>query len=147
MPRAYSSGVIDASADQVWSVVRDFGRVDRFLPPVAHSELIEGTDRQIGAVRRLTLAEGGATLDERLLDIDDRDRQLSYEFAGDNPFGARNYRATVRVSPISEPEGAFVEWWADFEADPAEVDTLVGIFADGVFGSGIRSLRETFAGS
>ncbi|ETT28252.1 benzoate-CoA ligase [Rhodococcus aetherivorans] len=145
MPRAYSSGVIDASADQVWSVVKDFGRVDSFLPPVAHSELIDGATTQIGVVRRLALADGGATLDERLLDLDDRRRQLSYEFAGDNPFGARNYRATVRVSPIGEPEGAFVEWWADFEADPAEVDTLVGVFADGVFGSGIRSLRTMFA--
>lgn len=93
-------------------------------------------------MRRLVLAHGGDVLDERLLDVDDRERTLSYEFAGGNPFGVWDYRATLRVCPVTDPGGAFIEWFADFEAEPTQVGRLVDMFSNNVFGDGIRGVRD-----
>ncbi|TQM43352.1 SRPBCC family protein [Pseudonocardia cypriaca] len=143
MPRAYASGVVPASADAVWSHIRDFDSLPKWHPAITASELTSGTGAEVGAVRKLTLGDGGIVV-ERLLVLDDPDRSLTYEFL-ENPFGARRYVATLRVAPVTATGEAFVEWWAEFDADAADEKRLTDFFADGVYGGGIGALREHFA--
>ncbi|MBB4686740.1 SRPBCC family protein [Amycolatopsis jiangsuensis] len=145
MPRPYASGVVAASVDKVWAQVRAFGDVSAFLPAVSHSELVEGVDGQVGAVRRLTLGAGGDPFDEQLLTLDDAGRTLTYTFPGANPFGVRRYVSTVRVSPVTDTGETFVEWWAEYDADAGQEAELDRTFAQGVYSSGIAGLRELLA--
>jgi polyketide cyclase/dehydrase/lipid transport protein len=143
MPRPYASGVVPASADAVWSHVRDFNSLSNWHPAITASELTSGTGAEVGAVRRLTLGDGGIVV-ERLLTLDDAGRSLTYEFM-ENPFGARRYISTLRVAPVTATGEAFVEWWAELDAEEADEKRLTDFFADGVYGGGIAALREHFA--
>ena len=53
---------VDASADAVWALFRDFGGVQRFSPAI---EKVEVSGSGIGAVRTLSVP-GGVQLQERL---------------------------------------------------------------------------------
>jgi hypothetical protein len=142
MPRPYASGVVAAPVETVWAQVRAYNDLPAFLPAIGHSELVEGVDGQVGAVRRLTLAAGGDPFDERLLVLDDPGRTLTYTFTGANPFGVRRYLSTIRVSPVTDTGESFVEWWAEFDSDAGEEAELVRTFADDVFAGGIAGLRK-----
>jgi hypothetical protein len=144
MPRPYASGVVPASADAVWSHVRDFDGLPTWHPAITGSELTEGgSGAEVGAVRKLTLGDGGVVV-ERLLELNDADRRFAYEFV-ENPFGARRYVATLRVAPVTATGQAFVEWWAEFDAEGADEQRLTEFFADGVYRSGIAALQDRFA--
>ena len=60
MTKVYRSAVIDAPADKVWKLVRDFNGLPKWHPAIATSEIEGGlpADR-VGCVRRFTLQ--GAT--------------------------------------------------------------------------------------
>ncbi|MCD2186735.1 SRPBCC family protein [Actinomycetospora soli] len=142
MPRPYASGVVAAPVEKVWAQLRAFNDLPSWHPALSHSELVEGVDGQVGAVRRLTMAAGGDPFDERLITLDDTIRSLTYTFAGANPFGVRRYLSTVRVCPVTDTGETFVEWFAEYDADAAQEEELNRTFAEGVFATGIRELRE-----
>jgi hypothetical protein len=143
MPRAYASGVVPAPAEQVWALIRDFDGLPGWHPGVGSSSLTEGgSGAEVGAVRRLTLADGGVVV-ERLLTLDDADRTFTYEIL-ESPFAVRRYGATVRVLPVTDVGHAFVEWWSEFDAEGADEPGLTETFAGGVFGSGISALQSRF---
>ena len=146
MPRPYASGVVAAPVDKVWARVRAFDDLPAFLPAIGHSELVEGVDGQVGAVRRLTLAAGGDPFDERLLVLDDPGRIMTYTFTGANPFGVRRYVSTIRVSPVTDTGESFVEWWAEYDAEAGQEEELNRVFALDVYGGGIAGLRTLLAG-
>ena len=145
MPRPYASGVVAAPADQVWALLRNFNGLPRFMPAIGNSELVEGVDGQVGAVRRLTLAAGGDPFDERLIHLDDTDRILTYCFTGANPFDVRRYVSTVRVAPITDTGESFVEWWSEYDADAGQEEALDRTFADDVYAGGIAGLRAALS--
>ena len=142
MPRPYASGVVAAPVEKVWAVVRDYNALPTWLGAIGHSELVEGVDGQVGAVRRVTLADGGDPFDERLLHLDDADRTLTYTFTGANPFDVRRYVSTIRVAPVTDTGESFVEWWCEYDADGDREAELDATFADGVYAGGIAGLRK-----
>ena len=142
MPRPYASGVVAAPVDKVWAQVRAFNDLPAFLPAIGHSELVEGVDGQVGAVRRLTLAAGGDPFDERMIVLDDPGRSYTYTFTGANPFGVRRYISTVRVCPVTDTGESFIEWWAEYDADAGEEEELTRTFAQDVYAAGIEGLRK-----
>lgn len=140
MPRAHASGVVAAPVAAVWSVVRDFDGLPTWMPGIRASNL-EGANYAAGTVRRLTLANGGQ-IAERLVSIDDRERLLSYEFAGPNPFGVTSYLSSMRVSPITDSDTTLIEWWADFDAEAAAVDAVARTLTTEVYAVGVSGLRS-----
>lgn len=144
MPRPYASGVVAAPAYRVWALLREFNGLPGYMPGLDRSELVEGQEGQVGAVRRLTLAAGGDTFEERLLALDDAQRTCSYAFRGANPFGVRRYVCTVRVSEITDTGDAYVEWSAEFDADEAQEEELTRSFA-GSYAGGIEGVRKVLA--
>jgi hypothetical protein len=143
MPRPYASGVVPASADEVWEVVREFDGLPAWLAAIESSELTAGSEGTVGAVRRLTLGDGGVVT-EKLITLDDADRSYTYTFIDENPFGCRRYVSTVRVAPVTDTGQAFVEWWSEFDAEGADEEMLTDLFANGIYGAGIAALQERF---
>lgn len=142
MPRPHASGVIDAPVDQVWTLLKDFGKISALATAIEHSELVG--EAGVGAVRRLTLGDG-VNVEERLVALDELSTTLMYEIVGANPFNVRRYVATVRVSPVTDTGESFVEWWAEFDADAAAETDLVALFSNGVFADVIAGIRSHLA--
>lgn len=146
MPKSYASGLVPASADDVWGVIRSFDGLAGWHPAIETSEIEGGGSRQeVGCVRRLTLA-GGGSVAERLLMLDDAGRSYTYEFTDAGPFAVRSYRSTISVTPVTATGQAFVQWWAWFDADADAEAQLATTFADAVFAAGIAALGERFGG-
>jgi hypothetical protein len=142
MPNPYASAVINATADEVWSYVRDFGNIAEWLPSIETCEIEDEGDGGVGTVRRLTGA-GDAVFRERLVALSDADRSLSYDFV-ESPFPVRRLRATIRVAPVTDSGQAFVEWSGVFDADAGDEDRMTKIFAKAVYAAGLDGLRKRF---
>jgi hypothetical protein len=146
MPKPYASGIVPASADQVWELVKQFNGLPGWLPPITASEIEGGgSGQEVGSVRRLTLGEDGQ-VSEILLTMDDDDRSYTYAFTDSGPFPVRSYRSTIRVAPITSTGQSFVEWWAWFDSDAEHEQQMIDTYANGVYGAGIEGLVKHFGG-
>lgn len=145
MPKAYASSVINAPADTVWAAIRDFNGLPDWHPGIADSVIEEGKrGDQVGAVRSFHLKDG-AHIRERLLSHSDAERCYAYNFET-TPFEVLNYHATLRVTPVTDGNRTFIEWWTTFDCPVEKIDEWVGIFAKGVFQSGFDALKARFGG-
>ena len=145
MPKAYASTVLNAPAGEVWALIRDFNALPVWHPGIAGSEIEEGkAGDQVGGVRSFSLKDG-AHLRERLLSFSDVDRHYTYNFEK-TPFSVLNYHAALRVTPVTDGNRAFVEWWTTFDCEPEKIDDWVHTFAGIVFKSGLDALKERFGG-
>ena len=144
MARSYASTVIDAPADAVWQRVRDFnGLADWHGGLVATSEIEDGrAGDQVGAVRSFTLVDG-THIRERLLSHSDAERSYSYNFEK-TPFDVDDYHATLRVTPVTDGDKSFVEWWTTYDCDRDKQEHWVGFFASQVFQGGFDALKDHF---
>ena len=84
---------IDASPDDVWDAVRDFGAV--------HQRLAPGfvTDARLEGDARIVTFHNGNVAREVLVDCDDTRRRLVYAIIGER---VRHYNASVQVAPDGE---------------------------------------------
>lgn len=144
MPRPYTSGIVDAAPEKVWQLAREFNGLPGWLSAVAASTLTTGVEGQVGAVRHLTLADGGE-FDEELLGLDNEARTQTYRIVGDNPFGVRRYVATLRVAPLTMTGQTFVEWWSEYDADADREAELTQVFQSAIYEAGITALQERFS--
>jgi uncharacterized protein YndB with AHSA1/START domain len=143
--RSYASTVIAAPADQVWERIRDFNGLPEWHGGmVAESEIEEGkAGDQVAGVRSFKLADG-THLRERLLEHSDLERSYTYSFEK-TPFDVDNYCATIRVTPVTDGDQSFVEWWTTFDCDRDKLGHWEGFFASQVFQGGFDALKAHFA--
>ena len=143
MIKVYTSSVIDAPADAVWARVRDFNGLPQWTPFVAESRIEEGlpVDR-IGCVRNFRLKDGGA-IRERLLTLSDYDYQCSYAIL-ESPMGVTNYVATLKLTPVTDGNRTFAEWWAEFDCAVEREGELAQSIGQGVFQAGLDALKGLF---
>ena len=144
MIKVYTSSVIDAPADAVWAHVRDFNGLPRWTPFVAESRIEERqpADR-IGCVRNFRLKEGGL-IRERLLTLSDYDYQCSYSIL-EGPLGVENYVATLKLTPVTEGNRTFAEWWAEIDCASKREAALAEQIGQGVFQAAFDSLNKVVA--
>ena len=146
MTLAYVSTTFEQDADAVWAVLGDFHGLPAWVSRIRSGEAEGGSGRgPVGGIRRLSLEPDGRTARERLVRYDDLDRSYSYEFADEIPFAASTYRGTVRVRPITDTGGSFVEWYGEFDADPAAADQLTRTFR-GIYLAFLEELRAHLRG-
>ena len=144
MARAYASAVIAAPVDRVWAIIRDFNGLPDWHPAITRSEIEDGKSGDtVGAVRSFYLANG-AHAREQLVALDDRQRTLSYIFATP-AFPVADYVSHMRVSPVTDGGGAFVEWSAEFEERPEDAGKYVDAVANGIFAAGLKALKAKLA--
>ncbi|MFD0903808.1 SRPBCC family protein [Actinomadura sediminis] len=151
MPRSYASAVLNATADDVWSYLRDFGNVAEWMPGVETGVIEDGgpADR-IGCVRRL-IGPGDSVFRERLTAHDDAGRAYRYEIL-ECPLPVRDVRGRLRVSPVTGPVTgpdtgpgrSFVEWSADFTADAGDELAMGRTLERGIYATGLEALARRF---
>lgn len=141
MPKAYASTVIEAPAERVWAAIRDFNALPAWTGGlIARSEIEEGKKGdQVGGVRSIHLGDG-AHIREQLLSHSDAERSYSYNFQK-TPFDVQNYHATICVTPVTDGDKAFVEWWTTFDCDVAKSGEWIKTFAKDVFQGGLDALK------
>ena len=126
---------VEASADAVWDLFRDFGGIQRFSAGI---EKVELSGSGIGAVRTITVP-GGVTLQERLEAFDDRGRRLQYAIVG-GPIPVSGYLATIEVKDEGSP-ACRIDWSSHFEPKGISDDQARGMI-EGVYKGGIAGVKK-----
>ena len=146
MALSYASTVIDAPADAVWARIRDFNGLATWYPEaIATSEIEDGkAGDQVGGVRSFTLGDG-THLREKLLAHSDETRSYTYDFQK-TPFDVDNYQATIRVTPVTDGNASFVEWWTTFDCDRDQQEHWTGFFGNEIFQNGFEALKKRMRG-
>ena len=144
MVQVYTSSVIDASADTVWSRVRDFNALPQWHPAIADSRIENGQpgDR-VGCIRHFHLKDGGA-IREQLLALSDYEYSCTYSIL-ESPMGVSGYTATLKLTPVTDGARCFAEWSAEFECEPGRERELTDVVGNDVFQGGFDALKRHFA--
>ncbi len=125
MGRCYNSITVNASADKVWALLRNFHDLGWAAGVVENLEVVgDRAADQLGAKRILNGA-----FHETLIALNDADRSLQYRIDdGPGPVArdaVANYIGRVRVAPITADGTTFVEWSSSYDsADDAAVGNL-----------------------
>ena len=117
---------IDASAEEVWDALRDWGAI--------HERLVPGfvTDAQLDGEDRIVTFFNGAVVREILVDLDEEGRRLVWSVV-DGPYSHHNGAAQV----FAEGEGCRFVWTADLLPNEAAAPTAE------MMEQGIEVLKET----
>lgn len=132
---------INAKADAVWAKVNNFGDLGAWHPAVKSTEIVSGENNKKGAVRLLTLQDGG-TIKEQLKKYDAKKHSFTYTILeGVLPVSA--YRSTVTVDAVSDSVSK-VTWSGSFkrkdtsstpaqgQGDKDAVDTIKAVYEAGL---------------
>ncbi|OBB78032.1 hypothetical protein A5760_22615 [Mycobacterium colombiense] len=132
---------LGASAQQVWSLVTDFGRFVEMLV-ASRDGTVRTRGAGVGMLRTVTV--GGEHMIERLDEIDERRWRTRYSMIATGPFPVADYRATITLNPLGENRcaltwaGSFIPHGAS-ESDAAEA-------VRSVYVEGIALMRQRFGG-
>ena len=108
---------IPASADQLWAYIGGFSSLASWAPGVSLSEIVEGDDNTVGAVRKLTL-ENGFSFCERCEIFESSERRNGYTIL-DNAMNLFDYHAILQALPGDGDNQATLSWTTKFET-PAD---------------------------
>ena len=144
MVQVYTSSVIDAGADTVWSRIRDFNALPQWHPGIADSRIenSQPSDR-VGCIRHFHLKDGGR-IREQLLALSDYEYSCTYSIL-ESPMGVSGYTATLKLTPVTDGGRCFAEWSAEFECESGREAELTQAIGSGVFQGGFDALKRHFA--
>jgi mxaD protein len=141
---------IQAPAGKVWDAVKNFDQLNTWLPPVAKDEIVEGTNNTPGAVRLLTLKDGG-TVKEKLLSYSPAGRTFRYSIL-ESVLPVSHYTSVLTVKSAGKGKST-VTWSGRFkrknegpspgdkENDQAATDTIHGVYQ-----AGLSTLKKMLEG-
>nr|WP_271209468.1 SRPBCC family protein [Rhodococcus wratislaviensis]GLK34014.1 hypothetical protein GCM10017611_08570 [Rhodococcus wratislaviensis] len=137
--RIERSVTIQASADDVWRVVRDFFAIAEWHPTVPEPKAIPGSPGDCPGATRVFNAGTASESIERLIEHNDEGRFFVYELL--NPrFPITDHRGRITVSP--DALGAVVQWVTTFHSTDETAVELDGVLGDGVFAPGLTALSR-----
>lgn len=103
---------INAPAAKVWGKVGNFGDLGAFHPAIAKTEILSGKNNTAGAVRLLTLQDGG-TVNETL--TSHSSDKMSYAYViNESVLPVSNYSANIQVKAMTASTTKVV-WSAKFK--------------------------------
>ena len=132
---------INAPVEVVWSKVNNFGDLGAWHPAVAKTEIIKGKNNVKGAVRLLTLQDGG-TIKEKLLFYNAKGMTFKYQIL-EGVLPVSSYVSWISVKR-SKTGATTVVWKSSFmrkdtSASPAEgqddaaaVETITSVYKAGL---------------
>ncbi len=143
--------IIDATAAKVWAAAKDFDALNTWHPAVAKDEIVAGKNDKVGAVRLLTLQDGG-TIKEKLLGFDAAAHSFRYAIL-EGVLPVSHYTSTFRVRPAGKGK-AEVTWSGQFKrkdtsatpAGGADDNTAVTAIG-GVYQGGLDNLKKVVEGA
>ncbi|HET6965694.1 MAG TPA: SRPBCC family protein [Acidimicrobiales bacterium] len=123
---------IAAPLEKVWALVSDFtGFVE------AQGMTCKSQGEGIGMTRTIEL--GGASITERLEELDDGTHTTSYSIV-ESPLPVTGYQAWIAASEASDGTTQ-IRWWSTFEpagGDEAAVSDMIS----GIYSSGIAGIKK-----
>ena len=138
-----STSVIPAPAKRVWSLVRDFNAMPEWNATIRGSRIENGPADRIGCRRVLTFDDGSVWIHE-LTQLCDAEMTIAYAIVGTPPatkIPMRDYRAVIRLEPVTDGDLCFIAWRATLETDR---EAAVRERAGAVFQSGFEGLKRRF---
>ena len=127
---------LNVPVDMVWDAISKIGRLDVWFP-IIETCRVEGQGS--GAVRRMTLVNGGGEIKDTIEDVDPVRRRLVY-LRPISPFPVTHYRGTVEVLESYDGLGVMV-WTIDFESNPEDAQSVADI-VKGAIGDGIDGMEK-----
>ncbi|SNR65716.1 Polyketide cyclase / dehydrase and lipid transport [Methylobacillus rhizosphaerae] len=144
---------INASADKVWALVKDFGNWQKWHPAVESTKLDKRKDEsgEEQTVRLLTL-KGGGTILENLKSIDEEGKQIKYGII-EGVLPVSDYYSTVTVKPVDGGKSE-VKWMGRFyrvyklnpPIPPGQDDKSALDAVNGVYDTGLANLKKVAEG-
>lgn len=132
---------IDAPADAVWAKVKDFDKLNTWHPAVAKDEIVEGKANEVGAVRLLTLGDGG-TVKEKLTAFDDAGKTFGYTIV-ESVLPVAEYNSKLVVAADGDKKST-VTWSGSFKhAEKADDKTATDTITS-VYSTGLDALKKSF---
>ena len=129
----------DMSAADLWKKVGDFNGLNTWHPAIAKSEIVKGTNNEVGAHRKLTLGDG-ATIVEELAARDDAGMTLTYTIV-EAPLPVTDYKSTITVTADGDAKSKLT-WGSTFKpaagTEAAKAQEIVG----GIYQAGIDNLGK-----
>lgn len=144
------TATVDAPAAKVWDAVKNFDGLNTWHPAVASDQIVEGKNNQVGAVRLLTLKDGG-TIKEKLLGYHPAGRSFKYAIL-EGVLPVSDYTSTVSVKAAKGGKSV-VTWSGQFkrknvgdhpaanEDDKTATDTMGTVYQ-----AGLDNLVKMFGG-
>jgi mxaD protein len=141
---------IDAPAGKVWKAIESFDGLNAWHPAVAKDEIVEGSNDTAGAVRRLTLKDGG-TIQEKLLSFTPKARSFRYTIL-EGVLPVSDYTSVVSVKSAGKGKST-VTWSGKFKRkdtgdspadnanDKTAVDAITGVYQAGL--SNLKKMMES----
>ncbi len=145
MNKVFVSSVIEAKAEEVWAVVRDFNDMPSWHPRVDRSTIEGGRPSDaIGCIRSYHLTDG-TRIREQLLSLSDYDYSFSYAII-ESGLHLDNFVAELTLTPVTDTNRTFGQWTAEFEAAPGKEQEMAGFISREVFQAGFDGLKKRFGG-
>jgi len=138
MEKVNVSGTIQASANEVWKLVSNYGELNQFVEAI---ETCTSDGSGVGTVRTLTLQDGGV-VKEKLQSLDNENRVLTYTIE-ESPMPISNYTGTMRVRRLKDNQSEFI-WSSEFDVPDESADEIKGAL-EGLYSLGVQGLQESFS--
>ena len=124
------NGSIDAPADEVWKVVREFTKGDWMGVEMTSEGEGEGATR--------TIAMGPSSLTEKCERLDDEAMVMGYTITEGAGMPFEDYHSTMTVRPSGD--SSELVWAANYEpvGDPAAAEATLGA----IYGGGFAALKK-----
>ncbi len=139
---------INAPATKVWSLVKDWNGLHKWHPAFSNTEIKSGENNKVGAVRTLTLADGGAKFDEELDGFSDKHRKYSYRIITDSPLPVADYSSTILVKSGKAKGTSVLVWKGKFKRKVADNppagqdDAGVKKAISGAYQAGLQNVKK-----
>ena len=141
MVRVVKSTIVDAPADRVWALLRDFNGHDQWHPAVKTSAIERHLPSDlVGCVRRFQLQDG-SELREQLLTLSDLEMTFSYCLL-DTPVPLLNYVAHVRLLPVTDGNRTFWHWECRFTTPPGREAEMAKMVGEQIYEAGFEAIRN-----
>lgn len=139
---------INAPPAKVWSLVKDWNGLHKWHPAFSNTEIKSGANNKVGAVRTLTMANGGAQFDEELDGFSDKKRKYSYRIITDSPLPVADYSSTILVKSGKTKGTSVLVWKGKFKRKVADNppagqdDAGVKKTISGAYQAGLQNVKK-----
>ena len=139
---------INAPVAKVWSLVKDWNGLHKWHPAFSNTEIKSGANNKVGAVRMLTLANGGATFNEELDGFSDKKKKYSYRIISDSPLPVADYSSSIQVKSGKTKGTSTLIWKGKFKrkvADnppPGQDDAGAKKAISGAYQAGLQNVKK-----
>src|SRR6185436_6475312 len=139
---------INAPPAKVWSLVKNWNGLHRWHPAFSNTEIKSGTNNKVGAVRTLTMADGGAKFDEELDGFSAKKRKYGYRIITDSPLPVADYSSSIQVKSGKDKNTSVLVWKGKFKRKVADNppagqdDAGVRKAISGAYQAGLQNVKK-----